>query len=106
MMIPTLVLIVGALALLALQFGPPLLAANTDDPGDEVVIRAEYEGLQGRAGPCKRVASITRTGTWYGGGRGTRTCRVYKIVIERVDGEQATRTIGVTVGDRTIRDQP
>lgn len=64
---------------------------------DISAIKAEYEGLQGRAGPNAKVLSITPAGIWWGGRSGP-LYRRYEVVVERFNGERVTKMIGVVVG--------
>lgn len=69
----------------------------TSPASDIAAIKAEYEGLQGRAGPSAKVLSISPAGSWLRSGNGP-LYRRYEIVVERSNGERVTRMIGVVVG--------
>ena len=89
---------VALLAIVGLYFiGPVFWAIATNPPSDEAAIRARYEGLQGAVGPNAKVVSVNRSGIWWRGRYGP-VFRRYEVVIERHNGSQMVKMVGVPVG--------
>ncbi len=73
-------------------------ARSTDRPEDLTVIKMNYEGLQGSAGPNMTVVSIVRCGTTIGFGRAPPR-RKYRVVLRSVDGRERTKIVSVSPSD-------
>ena len=66
-------------------------------PSDIAHIKANYEGLQGKAGPNMVVISTTRSG-FYLGSRSEPPYRKYNVLLRGLDGLEKRRVVGVSVG--------
>jgi hypothetical protein len=78
--------------LVAWQFGYPLWVLCTARPSDLTRVRAEYEGLQGRAGPNVKILSIERSGGGFGG-RTSAPYRSYDLELQLPTGETRRKTV-------------
>ncbi len=85
------------IAFLVFFLGPTLRVMMTERPSDGSHIKAQYEGLQGKAGPNMAVISFTRCGT-IPGGRSSPPARKYQVVLRGPDGREHRKIVGVTAG--------
>src|SRR5262249_22681227 len=91
---------------LATVLGPTLWVALVPSPSDVSRIKAEYEGLQGRAGPNTQVLNVRRTGVGMGN-RSEQSARVYELTLRKFDGEVVKRSVVVefsVFGDGRVRE--
>lgn len=85
--------IILALILIRLV-GVPLWLLSRDVERDEPRIRAEFEGLQGRAGPYAKVVKIDEDGRSLGSAYASPTRR-YRVEVQLATGERRRMEVSI-----------